>query len=73
MALVCLCTGTSERKVVKAIDHGARTVDEVGAACRAGTRCGGCRPTIEHLVAQRTDPLVVVAPVAVTPVRLAVS
>jgi NAD(P)H-nitrite reductase large subunit len=31
--------------------EGASSVAEVGAACRAGTGCGGCRPTIAGLLA----------------------
>ena len=31
--------------------QGAGSVAEVGAACRAGTGCGGCRPTIVGLLA----------------------
>ena len=51
--MVCLCEGVSERKVRKAIDHGAASVDEVTAMCRAGGRCGGCRPTIDQMVTAR--------------------
>jgi bacterioferritin-associated ferredoxin len=41
----------SERKVERAIAHGARTVDEVGEACHAGTCCGTCHETIEQMLA----------------------
>jgi len=47
---VCLCRAVSDRKVRKAISHGATTVEEVGGACGAGTGCGGCRPEIEALL-----------------------
>jgi bacterioferritin-associated ferredoxin len=53
--MVCLCEGVSERKVRRSIDHGATTIDEVTAACRAGGRCGGCRPTIDSMIAQRAE------------------
>ena len=53
MALVCLCNGVSERKVVKAIDHGATTIDEIGLSCRAGTTCHGCHDTLAGLLDQR--------------------
>lgn len=53
MALLCLCHGVSERKVDKVIDRGAASVDEVGAACRAGTDCGSCRETIADRLAER--------------------
>ncbi|MFP5488884.1 MAG: (2Fe-2S)-binding protein [Acidimicrobiia bacterium] len=53
MALVCLCNGVSERKVVRAIAHGADTIDEIGRACRAGTTCHGCHDTLEALLEDR--------------------
>lgn len=49
---VCLCRGVSERKVRSAISRGARTVEEVGAACGAGTRCKGCWPLIDDMLAE---------------------
>lgn len=52
--MVCLCEGVSERKVRKAIEHGASTVEAVTAACRAGGCCGGCHPTIETMIAERS-------------------
>jgi bacterioferritin-associated ferredoxin len=63
--MVCLCEGVSERKVRKAIDRGASSVDLVTAACRAGGRCGGCHPTIEAMLAD--------ASACSTPVRLSVA
>ena len=51
--MVCLCHGVSERKVERAISHGATTVDEVGFACRAGTTCGTCRETIHDMIVTR--------------------
>ena len=53
MALVCLCNGVSERKVVKAIAHGAASVEEIGRECRAGTTCHGCHETLEDLLDER--------------------
>jgi bacterioferritin-associated ferredoxin len=50
MALVCLCNGVSERKVVKAIAHGASTIEEIGEHCRAGTTCHGCHDTLAELL-----------------------
>lgn len=53
MALVCLCNGVSERKVVKAIAHGAASIEEIGQHCRAGTTCQGCHGTLDDLLAER--------------------
>ena len=45
--LVCHCMVVDEREVIAAIRRGARTVEDVGAACEAGTGCGSCRGAIE--------------------------
>ncbi len=37
---VCICFAVSERQLVDVIDDGARTEEEVGDACGAGTGCG---------------------------------
>lgn len=42
----------SERDVLITIRGGARTVDEVGERCDAGTGCGSCRGGIELLIQQ---------------------
>ena len=49
--LVCHCAKICDRTVRECIDPGARSVDDVGHACGAGTVCGGCLPTIGALVA----------------------
>ena len=48
--LVCHCRAVCDRVIRQCIRDGARSTDEVGDACGAGTRCGGCRPTIEALL-----------------------
>jgi len=57
MAYVCSCHGVNDRTVRAAIAAGAGTVEEVGAACRAGSRCGGCHPTIECLIETEVETL----------------
>lgn len=42
----------SEDEVIQAIRAGARTVDEVGERCEAGTGCGSCRGGIAVLLAE---------------------
>ncbi|HVV50036.1 MAG TPA: (2Fe-2S)-binding protein [Polyangia bacterium] len=51
--LVCHCHRICDRTIRASICEGARSIEEVGAACRAGTGCGGCRPTIAGLLAER--------------------
>jgi bacterioferritin-associated ferredoxin len=40
--IVCACHPTSDRDVDAVIDDGARTVEDIGRRCGAGTGCGAC-------------------------------
>ena len=55
MALICHCRLVSDRRVVAELASGASTVEDVQARCGAATRCGGCLPALEALVAGATD------------------
>ena len=60
--LLCHCRGVSDRVIDCAIACGARTLEDVAAACGAGARCGGCVPAIDQLLeARRPHGLVAVA------------
>ncbi|MEX1363826.1 MAG: (2Fe-2S)-binding protein [Nannocystaceae bacterium] len=48
--ILCQCLLVDERDVVATIRAGARTVDEVGERCDAGTGCGSCRAGIDLLI-----------------------
>jgi bacterioferritin-associated ferredoxin len=48
--LVCHCHRICDRTIRESIREGARSIDEVGELCRAGTACGGCRPAIAGLL-----------------------
>jgi bacterioferritin-associated ferredoxin len=50
---VCICRAVTDRDVCKAIEAGARTVQDVTRACRAGGDCGACRGHIEDMIADR--------------------
>lgn len=74
MAILCLCEGVSERKVQRAIDRGAASVAEIGAACRAGSGCGGCHASLQALLDARCAPVPVGAAAgsgAAVPLRFA--
>jgi bacterioferritin-associated ferredoxin len=47
---VCHCHGVSDREIISLVREGVDDVAAVGDFCGAGTRCGGCRPAVEHLV-----------------------
>ena len=49
---LCQCLLVSEQEVLATIRAGARTVDEVGERCDAGTGCGSCRGGIELMIQQ---------------------
>ena len=46
--LVCICHPTNERDVEECIREGARTIEDVGAMCGAGTGCGACREELRE-------------------------
>jgi assimilatory nitrate reductase catalytic subunit len=48
---VCVCFGVGARALRAAIDAGCTSVEAIGAATRAGTNCGSCRPEIRTLLA----------------------
>jgi bacterioferritin-associated ferredoxin len=48
--VVCHCEVVNDAALRDHIAAGSATIEEVAARCRAGTRCGGCRPTIERLL-----------------------
>ncbi|RZT81099.1 assimilatory nitrate reductase (NADH) beta subunit [Micromonospora violae] len=49
-ATVCQCNTVSKGALVRNWRSGARTVDAVVAATRAGTGCGGCRDAVSGIV-----------------------
>lgn len=48
--IVCICKVVSDRTVKSVIASGARSVEEITAACRAGSGCGSCRETLQNLL-----------------------
>jgi bacterioferritin-associated ferredoxin len=48
--IVCHCQAVSDREIRAAVRAGAADCEEVARACRAGRRCGGCRPAIHEIV-----------------------
>ncbi len=48
--VVCACAGVTAQAIQAAVAGGARTVETVGDATRAGVACGSCRPEIRRLL-----------------------
>jgi assimilatory nitrate reductase electron transfer subunit len=53
--VLCRCSGATHGQVRHAVGEGCSSVEQVGASCRAGTGCGGCRDKIEALLASATS------------------
>lgn len=51
--LVCLCHPTSIRDLDAVIDDGARTIQEIGQRCGAGTGCGACVDELRDRLASK--------------------
>ncbi|WP_163799521.1 (2Fe-2S)-binding protein [Mycolicibacterium sediminis] len=47
---VCLCVGVTSQTVAAVVAAGARTTNEVAAACGAGSECGRCRRTVRSII-----------------------
>ncbi len=47
---ICACFGISRAAVEAAVADGARSLDAVAAATRAGSNCGSCRPELRALL-----------------------
>jgi bacterioferritin-associated ferredoxin len=53
--MICSCHVVSERRIQRAIDHGACSIDDVAAVCGAGSTCHGCHDAIDHLIDTSAD------------------
>jgi bacterioferritin-associated ferredoxin len=58
---VCICHAVPDSVVRSCIARGARTVEEVGDACDAGTGCGSCHDHIDVFLAAANAPATVAA------------
>ena len=50
--VVCSCRAVNDRTIRAAIADGARTVDDLTDRCSAASRCRGCGPELERLLAE---------------------
>lgn len=66
---VCLCKAITDESILKAIEDGACTLEDVARRCKAGTGCGGCRPAILALLREHADGGARTEGATVTPIR----
>ena len=50
--VVCHCFALNDKTIAEVARTSNPSVDAVGAACGAGSKCGGCQPLIEEVLAQ---------------------
>lgn len=53
--LLCQCNTVFEHEVVACVRRGARSLDDVGDACEAGTGCGSCRGAITTILEEEAQ------------------
>lgn len=53
---ICICAAVTDTEIRSCIDAGARTAEEVGDACGAGTGCGGCVDQVDVFLAAAYGP-----------------
>ena len=51
--IACSCKAVREQTVRVAVAAGARSVEEIGERCGAGTACGGCHVLLEEILAEQ--------------------
>ncbi|MEO6124322.1 MAG: (2Fe-2S)-binding protein [Ilumatobacteraceae bacterium] len=52
---VCSCRAVTDRTIHATISAGACSIDDVSRMCSAGSRCGGCWPELQRLLAESVD------------------
>jgi bacterioferritin-associated ferredoxin len=51
--IVCVCRAVSDKTIHRAIEDGADSVQAISVACRAGTSCGSCIPSMQQMIEEK--------------------
>lgn len=54
--VVCVCRRVAESTIHEVIGHGARSVEEIGQRCGAGTDCGSCQDDLQDMLSALRSP-----------------
>ncbi|MDN5917443.1 MAG: (2Fe-2S)-binding protein [Pseudonocardia sp.] len=52
----CICAAATESEVRHCVRSGARSVEEIGDACGAGTGCGSCLNKLDGMLMTTSAP-----------------
>ncbi|MGW4397332.1 (2Fe-2S)-binding protein [Amycolatopsis nivea] len=52
----CVCAAVTMPQVEAAVLAGARSVEEIGERCAAGTGCGTCHERLNRILLERAAP-----------------
>ena len=52
---VCVCHGVSDKQLVRAVDSGVRTFEQLQACTGIATCCGACEPCAREILADKLD------------------
>ena len=49
---ICICNGITERQIIQAAEHGARSGEDLERGLGVGVTCGCCRQCASELLAE---------------------
>lgn len=52
--IICHCCRVNDRQIEKCIAEGACSLQDIKTACKAATRCGGCKPAVLAVLNRKT-------------------
>jgi bacterioferritin-associated ferredoxin len=53
---VCICNAVTDHEILAAVEHGARTLEQLEQTLLVGTCCGKCRETACELLERHRPP-----------------
>jgi len=55
---ICICNGITERQIIQAAEHGARSGEDLERGLGVGVTCGCCRTCARELLAETLSRIV---------------
>ena len=67
--IVCHCKAVSDREIRDLVSQGHDTKRKLGRQCQAGRVCGGCRPVIDEILDDMSEPGTALVGLELSPAR----